>query len=55
MFEETNHFFYLEFELDGIKKETRELLTRNRANIEKRILEEEGAKNVKLVKYQSVL
>jgi hypothetical protein len=55
MFEETNYFFYLSYEIDGVKKETRELFPRDQANLEKRILEEEGAKNVRLVKYQSVL
>ncbi|QMP84172.1 hypothetical protein HUN41_00043 [Streptomyces phage Coruscant] len=53
MFQESR--FYLTYELDGIKKETTELLPRNSATVEKQILEEEGATNVKIVKYQSRL
>lgn len=53
MFRESR--FYLTYEIDGIKKETTELLPRNQANLEKRILEEDGATNVKIVKYQSRL
>lgn len=53
MFQESR--FFLAYEIDGIKKETTELLSKNQADIEKRILEEEGATNVKIVKYRSRL
>lgn len=50
-----NHRFYLTYELDGTKQETDELYNRNQANIEKSILEEDGAKNVRIVKYDHLI
>ncbi|ASR77526.1 hypothetical protein SEA_PARADIDDLES_36 [Streptomyces phage Paradiddles] len=48
---ERNHRFYLTYELDGVKLETDELFNRSSANIQKAILEEDGARNVKIVKF----
>jgi hypothetical protein len=53
MFKETR--FFITYELDGSKFQTDQLYLRAQANIEKSILEEDGAKNVKIVKYNSVL
>lgn len=53
MFRESR--FYLTYEIDGVKCETNDLYVRSQANIEKAILEEDGAKNVKIVPYQSRL
>lgn len=53
MFRESR--FYLEYKLNGINHQTTELYERMQANVEKQILEEEGAKDVKIVKYRSVL
>ncbi|ASR77305.1 hypothetical protein FDI36_gp218 [Streptomyces phage NootNoot] len=48
---QNNHRFYLTYELDGVKLETDELFNRSSANIQKAILEEDGARNVKIVKF----
>jgi hypothetical protein len=53
MFRESR--FYLEYKLNGINHQTTELYERNQAQIEKRILEEDGATEVKLIKYTSRL
>lgn len=53
MFQESR--FYITYELDGKKYSTDAVYPRMQANVEKAILEEDGAKNVKLVKYRSVL
>ena len=52
MFDE---MYTIKYELDGNSYETREMYNRRQANIEKAILEEDGAKNVRLVKVRSAL
>ncbi|AXH69567.1 hypothetical protein HWB79_gp246 [Streptomyces phage LukeCage] len=47
--------YYLKYELDGKMYETSELYPIRQARIEKAILEEDGARNVQIVKYVSVL
>ena len=47
--------YYLKYELDGQSYETSELYTARQARVEKSILEDDGAKNVQIVKYVSVL
>ena len=47
--------YYLKYELDGQPYETSELYSKRQAVIEKSILEDDGAKNVQIVKYVSVL
>ena len=47
--------YTIEYELDGNSYELNELFSKKQANIEKAILEEDGAKNVKLVKVRSAL
>jgi hypothetical protein len=53
MFRESR--YYLTYEMNGVLNETTELYSRSQASIEKRILEEDGAKNVKVVPYRSRL
>ncbi|AYB70880.1 hypothetical protein SEA_YABOI_42 [Streptomyces phage Yaboi] len=47
--------YYLKYELDGKMYETDALYPIRQARIEKSILEDDGAKNVQIVKYVSVL
>ncbi|AXH69909.1 hypothetical protein SEA_SPILLED_42 [Streptomyces phage Spilled] len=47
--------YYLKYELDGQTYETDALYPIRQARVEKSILEEDGAKNVRIVKYVSVL
>ncbi|ASN73118.1 hypothetical protein SEA_WARPY_44 [Streptomyces phage Warpy] len=47
-----NHTFYLTYELDGNKYETEEVFSHRSANFQKSILEEDGARNVKIVKFE---
>ncbi|QDF17215.1 hypothetical protein SEA_BIRCHLYN_39 [Streptomyces phage Birchlyn] len=47
--------YYLKYELDGQTYETDALYPIRQARVEKSILEEDGAKNVRIVKYISVL
>ncbi|AIW02542.1 hypothetical protein SEA_EVY_42 [Streptomyces phage Evy] len=49
---QNNHLFYLTYELDGKNLETEELFCRRSANFQKSILEEDGARNVKIVKFE---
>ncbi|AXH66549.1 hypothetical protein SEA_STARBOW_40 [Streptomyces phage Starbow] len=47
--------YYLKYELDGQTYETDALYPIRQARVEKSILEEDGAKSVRIVKYVSVL
>lgn len=46
-----NHRFYLKYTFNGKNKETDELLSKAEADLEKKELEADGAKNVRIVRY----
>ncbi len=50
-----NHRFYLRYTFNGKVKETDELLSKPEAELEKKELEADGAKNVKIVKYNHLI
>lgn len=50
-----NHRFFLRYILDGKLRETDELLSKAEALLEMKELEADGAKNVRMVKYNHLV